>query len=176
MHNIKSVMVLLFVVFSVNVADAEPSSNMHYLMNEPVSMMDWGLLNIDRSLQADGRLSKYGNTITYYDWDKNRIIIDMAITGATSKEQAKEWCRDIVSQIRTFLGINERDGKPFFSRSYLYNYFSHEGFHKNTEPEGLDKELDIIAIIQVRILYKGNAESVKCEAPLLGTSIMFEEN
>jgi hypothetical protein len=161
----------------LNTSQAEPTANMQYLMNEPVSMMDWGLLNIDKSIESNGGLKKYGNTITSYDWDKNRILIIVSSIGASSKEQAKEWCRDIVSFIRGFLGVDEKNGKPVFknNQSFLYRYFTHEGFKRNAEPKELGKELDNITTIQATIFFDGSSTPVKCEAPLLGTSIMFED-
>jgi hypothetical protein len=156
---------------------AEPSSKIQYLMDEPVSMLDWGMIWIDESLK--GTLAEYRtSTITYYDWNENRIIISLSelgsTIGVTSKEKAKEKCRTIVSSIRTFLGINEKDGKPYSEKSNLYSYFSHSGFQRS-QPEGLYEELDNITVIRIMIFIEGVGEPVKCEAPLLGNKIMFQE-
>jgi hypothetical protein len=185
MHNLKSLVVVLLILFSVNVSrvEAEPTSNIKYLMNDSVSMLDWGIYKIDKGLEKYLTLDKATSIFQSvgYDWDTNRIEVRVFLYGASSQEQAKEWCKIIMSQTRLFFFIDE-NGKPVIGdHSNLPKYFYHEGFGNKLEPEGLNKELDNVTVIIVTTfiadgkLVTDATKKVVCQAPLLGTSIMFEE-
>jgi hypothetical protein len=156
--------------------EAEPTSSIQYLMNEPVSMLDWGIYRITNRLEKNLQLGVVPfSQHASYDWDKNRIIIDIAVIGGTLNEEAKGWCRAVVSKIRTLMYINDK-GNSMFNEGASSMYFSHyAGYAKKSEPEGLYKELDNITLIRVYVSTEGMKKPVSCEAPLLGTSIMYEE-
>jgi hypothetical protein len=182
MHYLKSLIVVLFILFSVNISQAEPSSNMKYLMNKPISIMDWGLINIDLQLRKltdktyahELKEAQIIAPSVIYNRGTNRIIIHIGIGGANTKEQAKEWCKSTVDKIRSMFFINLDTGKPYSVNGALYFYFTHVGYSKKSEPKGLSEELDNITVIKVEVIYQ-NSKSLICEAPLLGTSVMFQE-
>jgi hypothetical protein len=184
MHYLKSMILVVSVFLFVNVsmAEAEPTSNMHYLMNDSVSMLDWGLFQVNHDLEGyidiKNEIKDAIGFITNvsYDWEENRIIIRLMLEGASSKEQAKEWCKILVNKTRRIFDINPDTGKPSMEKtSTLYTCFTHTEFKRKLEPEGLSKELDNITVIKVQALIKDFKGVATCQAPLLGTSIMFEE-
>jgi hypothetical protein len=189
MHCIRSLIVTAFIVFFINVsmAEAEPNPNIKYLMNDSVSMLDWGLYRIEKDVEATLEdPAGYGlNTDTIidsspvYDWDKNRIIVGVHVSKAISLEQAKSWCRKIVRMVRTTLNVSPDTGEPFPSLDQnggaLYSFFSHAGYTKKSEPKGLSKELDNITWINIKVEVAGMKEPLNCEAALLGTDILFPE-
>jgi hypothetical protein len=184
MYYFKSLIVIIFIILFISgsMAKAEPTSNIQYLIEDSVSMLDWGLSKIDRDLEPvlnyPIELGFNSDTIIgssiNYDLEKNRIVIDVYISKATSQDQAILWCKKIVGLIKTRLNVDNDTGKPFLEATgALYPYFSHQGYKDKSEPKGLYKELDNIAVINIRVETEAS-KTVKCEAPLLGTKIIFQ--
>lgn len=183
MYYFKSILLILSILFLVNTSYAQPTPNIQYLMHESVSMFDWGIYRINEKLknweESKGLIGISSSIAVapeaFYDWSSNRIIIYVKVFPVKSQEEAKELCRGIVRSIKSVLYINPDDGKPYGEAGLaLDSFFSHSGFLNKSEPEGLYKELDSITVIKVEVMVPTKGW-VKCEAPLLGTKIMFEE-
>jgi len=55
-------------------------ANIKYLMNEPVSMWDWGIYRLDKyfeDLHIEG--AQYLFYWTHYDWDGNILILNFTV-------------------------------------------------------------------------------------------------
>jgi hypothetical protein len=187
MHYLKSLLVVLFILFSVNVSMAEPTANIKYLLSDSVSMMDFGLYKIENKLEKElDNPDRYGlnretivSVVSIYDWDKNRIIISVHVRKATSQEQAKRWCKTIVTLVKTNLNVNPDTGEAFSlfknSGALYFWFFNHAGYTKKSEPKELYKELDNITVIDVEFEIEGMKDLFKCETPLLSNKIMYQE-
>ena len=135
---------LLFPLLAV----AEPTPAIEYLMREPVTLFDLGMLKLDQALvdlnvQGVGRMS----TIIAYDWDKNRIKIGAAtlFNKGRTTQAAKKGCTEALEKVKSRLGINPSTGKPLLPNLLLVSdFFSHSGFGKRGEPKNLARELHSI--------------------------------
>jgi len=127
-------------------------------MDEPVSMLDWGLFKLDEHFQSESfqdsfrsKLPQYEliNPIippAIYDWDKNRIYIEInSTTDFKNEDDVRKYFSAVVRFIQEDMWIN-RDGylSKDLSYSALDYYFSHVGFRRSSEPENIGEELDNI--------------------------------
>ena len=76
----KCIPIVLFLLFiSVGTSKAEPTPTISYLMNTPVSMLDFGIFKLNTRFESYSDKLRIGKTeplITVeYEWDSNRIEI-----------------------------------------------------------------------------------------------------
>jgi len=178
----KIYLLILTIIFSfiAGICNAEPDSTIKYLMDEPLSMLEWGMYRMNKSLDEIYG-DKYNidhdlTNIVRYDWDNNRIIIN-CIVGLygrfEEKKQAQAACKNIVRKYRSTFGVNADTGKPV-GFGTLYNlYFSHQGFKSPSMPKNINKDLNKIVEIRVQAYIK--KDYLECIAPLLGKDIYFKE-
>lgn len=92
-------------------AQADPSPSVRYLMNERVSMFEWGIFLLqtraehfawDRGLDVRSQFAR-----VEYDWQKNELGIKLVVYPAYKSLQqatAREACGSFISQMKTLLG------------------------------------------------------------------------
>jgi hypothetical protein len=188
---------LMLIVLLLNTgAFSEPTSSVKYLMNQPVSMFDWGIDRMEKHLYAVGTkgMLTFPDTsnldVRYffapsisYDWDSNRIDVLLVCSDFDRKmdiEKAKRLCRTAIANTKTILGSME--GILLYGDSVSGRWFSHKGYTKTSEPKNLYKEIDNIILIRADILLKEitiskdkSATSLKCESPLLSSEVLFSD-
>ena len=177
-----AVLTLLFLLAVSKSCFAEPSSTTRYLMDEPVSLMDFGLFTLQQHLSTIGDGDPYVNPIIDYDWDLNKIRIYVWHTGHEFKtrNEAKDWGSSIICEIRKLLGIDCSTVKPLVltGSSLVFQYFSHRGHKFSAQTKNLGREVDKIVEIVIGA-YWGKSEDSKgflrCEVPLLGTEIVCSD-
>lgn len=173
---------LLISLLCISITDsafAEPSPTVRYLMNEPVSRLDWGIYQLQKELEEL-------NVSVRYNWDENRIEISKS-SSETPKDlnQAKILCKEEVSNLKIILGVNPEIGKPYGENSFLWVFFRHEGYKLKSEPETLWEDLDNITRLSVTFrinrvgfvpLEEESTEKLlSCESGLLDTKVLYSE-
>ncbi len=172
------VVLLLNVRCGVIPVGAEPSQSIQFLMREPVTMMDWGLRNIedylyrqrDLLVQADKRLFESDPILAVtYDWEQNTIQVGITLRVApqvqlTSRELANirahlEW---IVKYLRGSLTM-----KPFDS------FFRHRGFRNQDSPQNLGAELAGQTELLIRVRDADANILSQCQGGLTGSEITW---
>ncbi len=164
---------LLF-LFSIPLA-AEPGPTARWLMDEPATMMDLGTSKLEAVLL---NRMKVASVSVAYDWDANRIRITYVETvNGENAANKKQMCAKRVRILRQFLGINSRTGKAVLpnSTSNLARYFGHSGFAPSNMPKNLWQRLDQITEFKVVIASHPGEKDLRCQAPLLGTKILYSE-
>ena len=180
MKRLKYLLMLLIPTISYSV-NAEPSPKVRYLMNESMSMWDWGFYRIREDL-SDLKLpnNKAMYTDVEYDWKSDRIKIFASAKNmlpAKDAAEAKEWCKHSIQVVRVSLG-QIRFGDI---NSSLYNfyerYFSHEGYRDKNEPEELADELGSIVYIDAAFRFKSQVKNnvIRCQGYLMKNEILFSE-
>ena len=171
-------MLLLSVRCGVIPVGAEPSQSIQFLMREPVTMMDWGLRNIedylyrqrDLLVQADKRLFESDPILAVtYDWEQNAIQVGITLRVApqvqlTSRELANirshlEW---IVKYLRGSLTM-----KPFDS------FFRHRGFRNQDSPQNLGAKLAGQTELLIRVRDADANILSQCQGGLTGSEITW---
>lgn len=180
-------LILLFVPAKIGMA--EPTPTIQYLMNEPVSLLDLGILRLTLLLDEMKPLfevnDKYKKIFKYsiltgvdYDWGSNRIELEIHPIGeCKSKQEAKDWCISVIKKIRFSLAIDSDSGKPLAKDGLLDSFFTHNGFAAKSEPANIKSELEKIILISIGVPYieKEKTKYLRCESPLLGTKVFFSE-
>ncbi|MHC1725361.1 MAG: hypothetical protein AB9866_04995 [Syntrophobacteraceae bacterium] len=156
---------------------ADPSNNIKYLINEPVSLFEFGLYRLDSHLEGCFTGVKLPEKIMVrvtYKWELNRIQVNLIpgrfTKGNITKQEAENYCKEIIQIAKQCLGC-EKDAsgniRPEVSELLISGFFSHKGFEKLNEPKRIEKEL--INIIQIN----GIVYDASCQSNLLDSKIYF---
>jgi hypothetical protein len=90
--------VLLLLLCIPTASYADPSSYVKELMNEPVSMLDFGLYQLEKELQEWFSNTRHADYYihAYYNYTLNRITISSQIVlldeEAQKRATPKQWC------------------------------------------------------------------------------------
>jgi hypothetical protein len=166
---------LLVIFWAMNLppAGAEPTPAIQFLMKEPVSMMDWGIKNIEDHLYRHRALLIRGekplfepepSIVVAYDWERNRIQISIGLRVCKQVQKTPKGLSDIETHVAWVIKYlrGSLTMKPYDS------FFRHRGFRSNESPRSLEFELADLTelIVSVR---DGEANILsRCEARLSG--------
>jgi len=160
----------------INPAGAEPSSSIEYLMREPVSMLDWGLAQIEQDLfrKQDVLTGNQQNlfdpepTIRVdYAWEENRIQIFLKLTLRAEVKKTpqrmtgiRQHVEFVITYLRGGLTMHPYDA-----------FFRHKGFRSKESPKNLDE--DLVAITDIHITVRDPQQNIlsRCQASLSGNGI-----
>jgi hypothetical protein len=158
------------------VAVAEPDTALRFLMNEPVSMLDWGFKNIEDHLTRNQEvltanekelLKKAVSVSVDYDWSRDAIRISIGLCLSEKMQKTpmtladvKEHVIFIVRYLRGGLTMNPYDA-----------FFRHKGFRHREAPEDLGNQLSAVTELTVTVRDKDSNILSMCRAPLMGDTI-----
>jgi len=138
-----------------------------YLKSEPLSMLEWGIIKLRRSIYESEMiyttLSKFGcckniakkNLYNVkYNKGSNTISIHLKIYPKQryfKRSSSKLLCKNIINEVRLHLGII-RNKPPLVQQVAkktrgIGTYFSHFGFSNPKKPGDLNKKLEDITLI-----------------------------
>lgn len=174
----------------VSISHAEPSPSVRYLMNEPVTLFDWGILRLYEYLDEytthylkTNSVQDVYSTVSY-DPLQNNIIISLVVTRHTEqanespasvRSSSSDICKTITQTLRReFLTDRERHVRR---SSGLYRFFSHIGFKGKDEPIDSFDEIEKITVISVSVYSDKDPGRLilLSESPLMGKDIVFGE-
>ena len=177
---------VLLIVWPV-VSYSAPDETAKFLMNDKVSMMDWGLKELEDYLEVGVVFNVQATILTSYDWDKNRIYItaiyavrklpeDFFTISEDPIKARKEIVAYIFKSIRGVIGF-DKNGALFSGSSFLENFFTHNGYRSTNETENLGKKIDSITELRANITLPSNYETafLKCYSPLLSSELFCNE-
>ncbi len=172
------ILIFIFMCSSYKPVLAGPTPSMSYLMNEPASLLDMGMFKLNMHLSNSLFRDSTGTVLKVnYDFDENRITIGIVSFKEVSNiDKGKEYCREIIDNIKLALLVNPNTGAPFVSDvpGILQIFFSHEGFYKKkNQPKNLYSDLDKLTDIGVVVGIEDNKTSLTCKSPLLSKEIMY---
>ncbi|TCL09149.1 hypothetical protein BXY66_1194 [Shimia isoporae] len=156
-------------------ANAGPDETTRHLMNEYVTLLDWGVYRLTNRLDKMD-LGSFWATASY-DWDTNQIEIEL-IQSSKGKnlENHKAECRRAIGLVRNNAGYDP-DGNLYQSmkHSIYAGLFSHTGFVNGgiTEQHTRLADLDKKITIGTSTYFSGGV--LHCSAKLAGTSVSFTE-
>ena len=158
---------------------ADPNQEVNYLLNTPVSKLDWGIFHLMQKLN-NYRINNKDNPQVFVTFDerKQRIMIDARIDdkGKTSTE-AKQLCVDTIAYLKSDLGIDAKTGKPYQgNHSDLYFYFG--VYNSEPPPSSLPIWLDRNTSVSAKIFYENKDNnlplaSIECISDLTSTKIFY---
>jgi hypothetical protein len=125
-------------------------------MREPVTMMDWGLENIedylyrqrDLLMKADKRLFESEPMVAAsYDWEQNKIQVAITLLVASQIQLTSRDLADIRAHLERIIKYlrGTLTMKPFDA------FFRHRGFRNQDSPQNLGAELAAQTDLLIRV-------------------------
>jgi hypothetical protein len=163
-------------------AIAEPTPSVNALMNEKLSLFEFGMYKMEKSLDNfTPRLKKEWNFDGFntvgYNWKKNQIEIlwfgfnfrPQNACGGVSVEK----CRDITSKIWQLARDSICPTSKCDKTSHMAGWFSHRGFERKLQGGRTDNEIaeDLIHIVYQKVSQgvkndDGKNQYITCEGPI----------
>lgn len=186
----KICLLLVVLLAPVSISHAEPSPSVLYLMNEPVTLFDWGIIRLYEYLDEytthylkTNSVQDIYSTVSY-DSPRNNIVISLVVTRhaeqsdespASVKSSAREICKTITQTLRREF-LTDRD-RYVRRSSGIYRFFGHIGFKGTDEPVGAFDEIEKITVINVSVYNEKDPGRLilHSESPLMGQEILFGE-
>jgi len=171
---------LLIGLWTVNIQTvfAEPSSSIQFLMREPVSMMDWGIKNIEDHLhrhrtlfiQNDKSLFEVEPAVTVvYNWEKNQIQISIGLRTREQVHKTPQGITDIRSHVEWVIKYlrGSLTMKPYDA------FFRHRGFRSKDSPQNLESEL--IGLTELTVVVRDKESNILsgCKAGMSGSDMVW---
>jgi hypothetical protein len=181
----KKIVCLLLILMSGK-ALSEPSKSVAYLMNDALTMFDWGLYKIEEKLgsmefkELDLNFRNYGRA--EYDWDSNRINLTVTIYPNYSSLQklgASQICKTGLFKMKEYFGYGmEAQFRELFG---INTYFDHKGFVNKSKPETFEQDIENITKLTIQVYAsKTNkpqfAKQAECTSKLLEKDIYFVDD
>ena len=151
---------LAFTLVVAPAAKAEPKSTFEFLMNEPVSLLDIGIVNLTNRLHLLFKEEIGAHPHWHVDLSQNHIEIGLRVsTYDGDLSSAKTYCKEKAIYIaRHFMKESERNG---FAE--LCNMFDHIGFKNTKLTESYCQ--DIVSSVDVQIsMDLLDGETISCNA------------
>lgn len=166
---------------------AEPSNSVRYLMNDPLTMFDWGIIQIQHKLDKIDYFPFESTSGAHlkanYDWDQNRLIIRASFYpdhAEVQKHGLKAICEGIHRAVtHEFKGQLHKDQRAIEG---IASYFTHAEFTKKSEPPNLQDDIEAITRFKTTI-YTNNPDEgweglhrmrLICSSDYLGDEIRYE--
>jgi len=160
---------------------AEPDPLVSWLMNEPATLFDIGMLRLNETLDLIKPTFR-GDLIASasYSWEQNRIRIGASAVLEKGRSDFKSVCKKVIKLIRRYGG-----GLPEFDPSYgnypsnYSEFFKHFDYERKNAPDKYRQKLDQIFQIEVEVVeedavYDENVLA-RCDGPLMSNKVYFEE-
>ena len=151
---------------------AEPSDDIQTLMDEKLSMLDWGMYRIEQKLNQIEALTLFQKVKIYttYDQSRDKIIIGLfdRFTIPTYAHQAEYTCEKNFAAIDEELNV-ELGRDVFDGKCVVCNFFSRNGWSQTqlTQPS---------QSLRDKFTLQGYFKGYTCDRDLYGTSISVSKN
>ena len=168
------------VIYSGQLA-AEPGKVVNWLMNEPLTLWDMGMIRIEQAAEkASAQMNlEYEDVAVHYLWDKNEIIVSFFgrfAEGHATHDKCNEVRRSIIGDM-TKLNIKfiSRLSDSMLQRlltGSVNEWFSHKHFRTEGRDKKLGEKMSNKIYIEVMLLSapgpKGIVESaIRCNGKIL---------
>jgi hypothetical protein len=154
---------LAFLISTSLPSAAEPGRVATWLMNEPMSLFDWGVYKTDKKM-ADLKTIKETYSAQFffgsadYDWNANRLQLRVSFIG---KETEAECIENIKRAKGAFLNYtwSERE-QAKIAKEVFAALFSHEGGYKSKgQPEDIGEQVASMSVIEATAFIQGDKGS-----------------
>ena len=152
---------------------AEPGPIGQWLMNEPLTLWDRGMMRAQEEADTAGkRIAKKAGAIglafASYNWDNNEIEIKFTLIGFQSDVSHENCNKMRRSFIGAFPGILIKGNEKLVTQlltDQISGWFSHVGFQRKIRDEKLGEKLARIIFVRVNLLGKNG--SITCRERIM---------
>jgi hypothetical protein len=181
-------LIALAILAVSSIAHAGPSTAVSYLMSEPVTLFDWGIVRLYEYVNEfaahylqTGSVQDIYSTVSY-DPPRNEIVISFVVTRkpdakdvdpASGDVSSRNVCRSIIQKIRREFFADRN--KEVRRSSGIYRFFAHVGFRGDREPLDCFEEIENITVIRVSVYSDKDPGKLvlQSESPLMAKDITF---
>ncbi len=150
---------------------AEPGPIGQWLMSEPVTLWDWGMMRMESAAEEAGSLARLlakagsWDTFVFYSWRDNEIEIVVEVFHLA--ERSHVICNRARRHFLFALGAGDLTDPPK-ARQGLYQkigrWFSHEGYGRVGRDDELAEKLSRIIYVNTRLWDDSVATGIECRA------------
>jgi hypothetical protein len=174
----------VWIILASSRTQAEPSPSVRYLMNEQVSMFEWGIFLLEAQVKRfewdDGLDIKKQFAHVEYDWPKNQLEIQVVVYPryqSLQKTTARQVCSSLISQMKFHFGLDPRYPE-LRDMEGLGTFFHHKQFAKSDSPQTLETDLEAITNLEVQVMASKSdsppfQETISCSSDLLKSEIRY---
>ncbi len=158
-------LIILMALLPVTTSAANKST-LKIIINEPVTMMDLGILRLNSSLSRQKMPGLRGATLNA-SYNAKKRTIDIKVSKPV-KKATKSQCKKIINSTKKiFL-------KPFGKKkvSNIYKYFQHEGTPYTLRIDWNDLSNHVV-ITGIALTKKNYQDSVYCQSRLMSKQIRY---
>ena len=154
---------------------AEPDAKVQWLMDEPVSLFDFGIYELREYLEdQEHRVVRLGlsptQLVAYYVWEENRIYIVASTVDDAPKDDISTWCASVFDRLVAIT----------LAPYPHYMMFSHHGYTTAGEPTDLKEHLRSLTILVAMAPISENGERTNakgiCERPFARENFSFRRD
>ena len=184
-----AVLAVVSCLVNTNTARAEPGSVVDWLMNEPASLFDVGMLRLQRATKrwinesvSEGPgfgepylAGAYFSAI--YDWDENRIYVSGFIQEEfADTTRQKSACKATIRYMSAKAGIDSTTGRAFvpLDSTLLSGHFNHFYYDTASQPKDYRSRLDQVFVLRA-FVGPQTKPTLNCRRDLLSNKVYFEE-
>jgi hypothetical protein len=165
-------------------AVAEPSETALYLMTERLSLLDWGIYQLNASIRNNMKneelfalpkfLHVYYMNVSY-DWDTDDIVIYGNFEGNIKPTQ--ELCKSSIYAFLTWQGLDPETRQPYTGVpfSVLAGHFGHLHFRDPNAPKNLRTIVDDMFRLEFKVRHKKSLKSISCQSRLTDPRVFDSE-
>jgi hypothetical protein len=176
----KFIALVLFSILCCSTAYATKSSDLTYLMNEPLTLFDYGMIKLSEDVKEnwsekykENHLSMEHGAFASYDIETDRILFRGYFIGYTGEKDKKSLCIEALHTLRKpykKLEFDLMDGVA------LGRFFNHHGYVKSSRPKKIGSGLMLLVDVSVVVMPNMGAEgSFECKGNLVSEKLYFSE-
>ncbi len=181
-----AVLAVVLSVSNVSAVRAEPGPVVNWLMNEPASVFDIGMLRLEIGIrwwyerQEITKISKRrpGGIAFWpsYSFLDNRITMFARRIGEDmDTSERKSVCRELIDFMSREALVDPKTGQLFggSKASSFSQYFQHSDYVNTSEPSNLQPRLDRIFVLKAFVV--SEPQQTICRRALMSNKVYFEE-
>ena len=139
-------------------ARAEPGPVGQWLMNDPLTLWDLGMMNMDRDAEQAAEFIQTSDSgwIAWarYDWDNNEIEVTLGVVGfdgTATHDTCNDTRRSFLAALLGAYDLYSEKKAGELAHQAIGWWFSHKGFERKSRDEKLEEKLARIVFVAVRL-------------------------
>jgi hypothetical protein len=173
------IIIVCLLAASVQSLWAEPNETSTFLINDPISLLDFGMYKLENDIKSyrDDLPIKHQppySVFVDYDWDENKIFIVLSYgtPGNPLIKEIKNEIKKVLIILKRNFGVGPK-GEPFQKGGFssISDYFSHRGYTKKNIPQTFKKDIDQLMVFKVVYYVQNYSRYFECRNMLVGNSI-----
>ena len=190
-----AVLAVALCLANANATRADPGPVVSWLINEPASLLDLGLLRLNLYLEKEGVFVQDPEGVTtsaYVDYfleaNRIKIIVNYFEQSIKKTVELREICKRVITRLRRFGYIDPDSGNygGQNTHSKYAEYFSHICYEIKDAPENYRSRLDKLIVLHVNVnslfpppeampSVEEDLPTTFCTGPLLSNIVYFAE-